>query len=255
MLLDCKILETKIVEFLREETSKAGIKKGVLGLSGGIDSALSAFLTVKALGKDNLLCVLMPYKTGSRDSITDAVKVIDKLQVRYQTVEITPMVDSCIKVINDSEMSNIRKGNIMARIRMITLYDISHRENALVIGTGNRTEIYLGYTTVYGDSACALNPIGGLYKTQVRALSRCLGVPEEILNKKPTADLWKGQTDEGEMGITYEEADKYLYNKFDLKKSQNELLLMGFTQEFIDRIEYMIKKNRFKSKMPPVAVI
>ncbi len=253
MELNYSEVKNKIVSFLRKETDRIGIKKAVIGLSGGIDSATSAFLAAEALGKENLLCVLMPYKTSSPESVTDALKVVHKLGVRHKKIEITEIVDTIVSI--QGEVSDIRKGNIMARTRMILLFDESNKENAIVIGTGNKTEIYLGYTTIYGDSACSINPIGDLYKTQIFSFAEYLGVPESILKKKPSADLWQGQTDEGEMGILYAEVDKYLYNKFDLKKSSDELFSAGFNKDFIDKVELMIKKNEFKRFLPPIAII
>lgn len=251
MKYDNKIIEDKLVEFLGKETRRIGIHKAVIGLSGGIDSAVSAFLTAKALGSENVLSVMMPYKTSSIESVTGAQLVVDTLNIRSKTIEITTMVDSFIAKINDEQMSSVRKGNIMARVRMITLYDQSAFEKAIVVGTGNRTEILLGYTTLFGDSACAINPLGCLFKTQVFELAKHLGVPESIILKKPTADLWAGQTDEGEMGLTYAEVDKYLYLKFDENKSKDELMKLGYSIEYINKVDGMIEKNRFKS-LPPV---
>ena len=251
MKLNNEIVEKNLVEFIRNETNKIGIKKGVIGLSGGIDSAVSAYLTAKALGSDNVLGVLMPYKTSSNDSIEDANRIVENLNIKSKTVKITEMVDSYLDKEENKDMSDIRKGNVMARVRMIILYDESARENALVIGTGNKTEILLGYTTLFGDSACAINPVGDLYKTQLRELARFMGVPDEIVNKKPSADLWVGQTDEGELGYSYEEIDKYLYQMLDEKKSTEELIKAGFDLSFMQCINDMISKNEFK-RLPPV---
>ncbi|MFA5405477.1 MAG: NAD+ synthase [Ignavibacteria bacterium] len=251
MKYDYKIIEEKLVEFLKNETKRIGIQKAVIGLSGGIDSAVSAYLTVKALGKENVSFVLMPYKTSSKESVIDAQSVVNELGVRSKIIEITDMVDSFIGKLGGKEMSGIRKGNIMARVRMIVLYDESAGENALVIGTGNKTEILLGYTTLFGDSACALNPLGSLYKTQVFDLAKHLGVPKQIINKKPSADLWEGQTDEQEMGLTYAEVDKYLFHKIDENKSKEELIKLGYKTDYIDKVDNMIIKNRFKS-LPPI---
>jgi NAD+ synthase len=255
MTYDYKIVEKILVEFLKNETQRIGLNKAVIGLSGGIDSAVSAYLSVKALGKENVLCVLMPYKTSSKESLTDAEIVVKELGVRSKIVEITDIVDAYLTKLNEKDISNVRKGNIMARMRMIVLYDESAKERALVIGTGNKTEILLGYTTLYGDSACAINPIGDLYKTQVFELARHLGISKKIIDKKPSADLWEGQTDEQEMGISYAEVDKYLFEKVDERKSHEELLLMGYTKEYMDRIDKMIYKNQFKRLPPLVAKI
>ena len=251
MEYDNKILEKLLVDFIYNETTRIGVKKGIIGLSGGIDSAVSAFLAAKALCKENMLFVLMPYKKSSKSSITDAIEVAEQLKVRYEIIEITDMVDTYLRKYSDEEISNVRKGNIMARMRMITLYDLSARESALVIGTGNKTEIMLGYTTLFGDSACAINPIGDLYKTQVRMRAKHLNVPECIIEKKPSADLWEGQTDEEEMGITYDYVDKYLFQKIDEKKSDKELSELGFSDDFIQKIDSMIMRNQFK-RVPPI---
>ena len=155
----------------------------------------------------------------------------------------------------NKNMSDIRKGNVMARVRMIILYDESARENALVMGTGNRTEILLGYTTLFGDSACAINPVGDLYKTQLRDLAKYMGVPQEIIDKKPSADLWIGQTDEDELGYSYDEIDKYLYQMIDEKKSAEELIKAGFNASFMQAINSRITKNDFKRLPPTIAKI
>ncbi len=245
------ILKRLLTGFIKNETRKIGISKAVIGLSGGIDSAVVAYLAAEALGKENVLCVLMPYKTSSKASITDALKVVKELKVKCLTVEITEVVDSYLSKMNDREISNLRKGNVMARVRMITLYDLSAREKAIVIGTGNKTEILLGYSTIFGDTACAINPIGDLYKTQIRDLAKYLKIPKSIIEKKPSADLWEGQTDENEMGLTYNDVDKYLFQKNDNRKSKSMLLKSGYSKDYISKIDSMIAKNRFK-RFPPV---
>ncbi len=182
-----------------------------------LDSALACYLAAEALGAQNVLAVRMPYKTSSQESLDHAQQVIDRLGVQTVTMPITEMADPLIQHFPD--MDNTRKGNIMARMRMIVLYDLSASFHGLVIGTGNKTEILLGYSTLYGDSACAINPLGDLYKTQVRQLSRDMGVPEVIISKPPTADLFLGQTDEGDLGFTYEQVDQLLYLLVDQRYS------------------------------------
>lgn len=242
-----------LTRFIRTEITRTGFSRGVLGLSGGIDSALAAYLAAEALGPENLLCVRMPYKTSSQDSLDHAMLVIQDLGVPHLDIPITEMADGLISKF--PEMSAIRKGNIMARCRMITLYDQSEAFKGLVIGTGNKTEILLGYSTLYGDSACALNPIGDLYKTQVRQLAHEVGVPQPILDKAPSADLWAGQTDEQELGFTYEEADKLLYLLVDQRFSPEECIELGFSREIIETVIRRMRRNHFKRVMPPVAKI
>jgi NAD+ synthase len=239
--------------FLKSEITRAGFSRAVVGLSGGIDSALSCALSAEALGPENVLAVRMPYKSSSPESLEHAQLLIDQLQVRSETVEITGMVDALIS--RNPEMSNTRKGNIMARARMIVLYDLSEEFNGLVVGTGNKTEILLGYSTLWGDSASALNPLGDLYKTQVRELSRALGIPSVIIDKAPSADLWSGQTDEGELGFTYEEVDRLLYLLVDQRYSPEECVEAGFEQTFVERVVTRIRRNQFKRMLPPVAKV
>lgn len=240
-----KVLDT----FIRDEVRRFGFETVVLGLSGGIDSALSAYLAVHALSKENVHCVMMPYKTSSPESLSDAQLVIDDLGCSSEVVEITPMVEPFLEA--NPDMSNIRRGNVMARERMIVLYDRSSKLRSLVLGTSNKTEGLLGYTTQFGDSASAINPIGDLYKTQVRQLSEALGVPRSILDKKPSADLWAGQTDEQEMGLTYSEADRLLYYMVDLRESDHELIVRGFSEALITKIRAMVQRAQYK-RMPPV---
>lgn len=240
-----------LVQFLQDEIHKAGYERAVVGLSGGIDSTVSCFLAVAALGPKNVLGVRMPYKTSSKESLEHAQMVIDQLGIKSLTVEITPMAQPLIDKFPD--MDAFRKGNIMARERMIVLYDQSAATKGLVIGTGNKTEIILGYTTLYGDAACALNPVGDLYKTQIRQLASHLGVPEVIIQKPPSADLWMGQTDEGEMGITYEEVDKLLFLLVEEGKSVEECLKAGFSKDFIREVFSRAKRNSFKRALPPIA--
>ncbi len=237
--------------FIRSETQRAGFKKVVLGLSGGIDSALSCYLAAEALGSENVLAVRMPYKTSSQESLDHAQLVIDALGVQSLTLPITDMADGLIS--KWPEMSSLRKGNIMARCRMIMLFDQSVVINGLVVGTGNKTEILLGYTTLFGDAACAFNPLGDLYKTQVRQLSRDMGIPEVIIGKAPTADLWSGQTDEGELGFTYAEVDKLLYLLVDERFTPQECVEAGFDQKFVETVVARVRRFHFKRVMPPIA--
>ena len=204
--IDTELARKILTGFIQTEISRAGFKRAVLGLSGGLDSALTCYLCAEALGPDSVMAVRMPYRTSSQDSLDHAQLVIDALGIRSLTIPITEMVDPLIDRF--PKMENRRKGNIMARERMIILFDQSEDFKGLVVGTGNKTEILLGYSTLYGDSACAINPLGDLYKTQVRQLSAAMGVPQPLIDKAPSADLWIGQTDETELGFTYEEVDK-----------------------------------------------
>jgi NAD+ synthase len=239
--------------FIKSEITRAGFERAVVGLSGGIDSALSCVLAAEALGPENVLAVRMPYKASSSESLEHAQMVIEQFQVRSETIEITDMVDPLI--VRDPEMSKVRKGNIMARARMIVLYDQSEAFGGLVVGTSNKTEILLGYSTLWGDSASALNPIGDLYKTQVRQLSRALKVPSVIVNKPPSADLWVGQTDEDELGFTYEDVDKLLYLLVDQRYNPQECVEAGFEQSFVEKVVMRIRNTQFKRMLSPVAKI
>ncbi len=240
-----------LTDFLRSEISRAGFSRAVLGLSGGIDSALACYLAAEALGRQNVLAVRMPYKSSSQDSLDHAQLVIDALGVSTLTIPITPMVDPYFELYPDT--SRMRRGNIMARQRMIVLYDQSEAFKGLVVGTGNKTEILLGYSTLYGDAACALNPLGDLYKTQVRQLSRAIGVPAPIIDKAPSADLWANQTDEGELGFTYEEVDRLLYLLVDQRYSPTDCCEAGFSEDFVNTVVQRIRRNHFKRVLPPIA--
>lgn len=237
--------------FIRDEIAKSGMTRCVMGLSGGIDSALSAYLSAEALGPENVLVVRMPYRTSSEASLTDAEAVIEDLGLPSLTIPITEMADPLIERFPD--MSNVRKGNIMARLRMITLYDQSVAWGGLVMGTSNKTEFLLGYSTIYGDSGVAMHPIADLYKYQVRQLSRALGVPASIIDKAPSADLWAGQTDEDELGFSYDDADKVLYLLVDERYTVDEVAEEGFDRDFVHKIWERVKANHYKRTMPNIA--
>ena len=251
--LNLKEVHNELVEFLRENFKKAGFSKAVLGLSGGIDSALVAYLLRDALGKENVLAIMMPYKSSNPDSLNHAKLVIEDLKINSKTIEITDMIDAYFK--NEKEATSLRMGNKMARERMSILFDYSSKENALVVGTSNKTEIYLGYSTQFGDSAYALNPIGDLYKTNIWDLSRYLKIPNELIEKKPSADLWEGQTDEQEMGLTYKEADQVLYRMLEENKTVEEVLAEGFNKDLVDNIVRRMNRSEYKRRMPLIAKI
>ena len=239
--------------FIKSEVSRVGFTRAVINLSGGLDSALSCALAAEALGPENVLALRLPYRTSSPDSLAHAQLVIDKFRVQSETLDMTGMVDPLID--SDPDMSDKRKGNIMARARMIALYDRSEAFKALPIGTSNKTEILLGYTTMWGDMASALNPIGDLYKTQVRQLARALEIPSVIIEKPPSADLWMGQTDEGELGFTYEEVDKLLFLIVDQRYSAQECVEEGFDEKFVHSVMVRVRRNQFKRMMPPIAKV
>ena len=238
----------RLSSFIKETVNKAGFSKVVLGLSGGIDSALTAFLSARALGPENILCLRLPYRTSSPESLAHAQLVIDQLGVPSQTLEITPAVDAILERFPDA--SPVRRGNIMARVRMIHIYDQSAALPGLVVGTGNKTEILLGYSTIHGDGAFDFNPLADLYKFQVRQLAEELGVPGEIISKAPSADLWQGQTDEAEIGYTYDEMDRLFYCLVEEKLDKKSCLERGFGETFYEDVVRRVKKYRFKSLLP-----
>ena len=253
LLLDPEQAIKVLTIFIERELHRTGLKKAVIGLSGGVDSALSTYLTVKAIGRENLHVVMMPYKTSSADSLGHARLIVDDLKLSHEVVEITAMADALFAASPD--IDRMRKGNIMARCRMITLYDRSQLLNGLVIGTSNKTESLLGYTTLFGDNASAINPLGDLYKTQVWQLSEYIGMPKEIVSKPPSADLWEGQTDEAEMGLTYREVDELLFHMIDVREQDEQLVRRGFTPEFIAKIRQKIVRTQFKRRPPVIAKI
>lgn len=240
-----------LVRFVRDEVQRNGFERVVLGVSGGIDSALSAFIAAEALGPQNVLGIQMPHSTSNPSSFADGTLVIEHLGICHDQVDISPMVDPLIERFPD--MTPVRRGNVMARQRMIVLYDQSMAFNGLVAGTSNKTEALLGYTTLFGDSAAAFQPIGDLYKNQVRQLSQAMGVPQPIIDKAPSADLWEGQTDEGELGYTYDMADQALYLLVDLRYTVEECVVAGFERRFIENVWQRVRRNHYKRTVPNVA--
>jgi NAD+ synthase len=249
--INTEIARKMLTGFIKDQIEKTGMNGAVIGLSGGIDSALSAYLSAQALGAENVLCVRMPYKTSSGASLTDAELVIEDLGLPSMTVPITDMVDPLIQQF--PEMSNVRKGNIMARMRMIVLYDQSAARGLLPMGTSNKTEFLLGYSTIYGDSGVAMQPIADLYKYQVRQLAAAVGVPQSILDKAPSADLWEGQTDEAELGFTYNDVDQVLFLLVDERYTVDETIAEGFERAFVEKVWRRVKANHYKRTMPNVA--
>jgi NAD+ synthase len=261
LAIDTDVARRVIADFIRGQLRQAGFERLVLGLSGGIDSALVAYLVSEAIGADKLLAVLMPYRTSSPASRGDAEAVIAALGCSSELVEITAMVDGYFGAGGEAgaggpdaaAAASLRRGNFMARMRMSVLYDKSAAFGGLVVGTGNKTESLIGYTTLFGDSACAFNPIGDLYKSQVRQLSAAVGVPRQVIAKAPSADLWPDQTDEGEGAFSYPLLDRILYWRIDRRRSTDELVAMGFELELVERVERLVATSEFKRQVPPIA--
>jgi len=239
--------------FVRDEVTKVGVKKLVLGLSGGVDSSLSAFLAARAMGPGNVTGVIMPYRTSSPQSEADARAVAGASGIQVRVVEISAQIDAYFERFPDAD--RLRRGNKMARERMTILYDHSALLGALVVGTSNKTELMLGYGTLYGDMASAVNPIGDLYKTQIRQLSAWIGVPRGVVEKAPTADLWTGQTDEQELGYTYAEADAVLYRMFDCRWGREDLIGAGFPAGLVDGLQRLVQRSQYKRRLPLIAKV
>jgi NAD+ synthase len=244
-----------ITEFIEAQLEQAGFERALLGLSGGIDSALVAYLVAEAIGPERLLGVLMPYRTSSPESRADAEEVVRRLGCPSELVDISPIVDAYFDAEPRRDASPLRRGNFMARTRMMVLYDHSVTWGGLVVGTGNKTETLIGYTTLWGDSASAFNPIGDLYKSQIRQVSAAVGVPDAIIRKAPSADLWPGQTDEAEVGFSYAEVDRILFRLVDRRLSVDEVVAEGFDRAMVDRVDRMVAGAEFKRQVPPIAKI
>ena len=251
LAIDTAVAQRVIEGFIRGQLRQAGFERAVLALSGGIDSALVAYLVASAIGPERLLCVLMPYRTSSPDSKADAEAVVHALGCASEVVDITPMVDGYFGV--DSDASALRRGNFAARMRMSVVYDRSVTWSGLVVGTSNKTEGLIGYTTIFGDNASAFNPIGDLYKSQVRQVAVAMGVPTSIIRKAPSADLWPGQTDENEGGFSYPMLDRLLFWRIDKRRSIEEMEALGFERATVERVDRMVAASEFKRQVPPIA--
>ena len=245
-------IKEQLINFLKDEVSKIGMEKVVVGISGGLDSAIVSVLCKEAFG-DNMHGVFMPSHFSSDESILDAKELCEKFDITYEIVEIAPMVKGYFDNIKDA--TPLRIGNLSARMRMSVLYDISARDSSLVVGTSNKSEILLGYGTLFGDTACAINPIGQLYKSDAFELARYIGVTDAIIDKKPSADLWEGQSDEEDLGYSYKTMDDVLKLMIDKNKTKNELLAIGIEEELIDMLAHRVKANAFKGKLPTIAQI
>ncbi|HYY46276.1 MAG TPA: NAD+ synthase [Candidatus Angelobacter sp.] len=251
LAINPELVKGILVGFIRNEVRKVGFERVVLGLSGGVDSSLVATLATEALGRDNVLALVMPYKTSDPKSRSDALQVIEQVRIRHLEIDITPQIDAYFERFPDANQT--RRGNKMARERMTILYDHSFAWRALVIGTSNKTELLLGYGTIYGDIASAINPIGDLYKTQVWQLADAVGVPTAIVQKSPSADLWAGQSDESELGFQYRKVDQLLYYLVDRRYTVEELIRLGFEPAFIDDIIRRVRDNQYKRRLPIIA--
>ncbi|MFN2466054.1 MAG: NAD+ synthase [Candidatus Dormibacteria bacterium] len=251
LTINLPLVRSILTGFIRNETGRVGFEKAVLGLSGGVDSALVAALAVEALGADNVTGVSMPYRLSNPQSLEDATAVALALGCRQEVVDITPQVDAYFE--GQPEAGDARRGNKMARERMTILYDVSARDNALVLGTSNKTELLLGYGTIFGDMASALNPIGDLYKSQVWQLSAHVQLPEQVVHKAPSADLWQGQSDEQELGFAYAQVDRLLYHAIDRRMTRAELVENGHDPAFVDSVLKRIRINQYKRRTPIIA--
>ncbi len=251
--INAELVRKLLVQFIKEHTARQGYNKVVLGLSGGLDSSAAAFLAAEALEPSGCVGVFLPHAVSDPQSLQDAQSISAQLGLPARLLDITALVAPFEKLFGN--LSPVQLGNAMARARMMILYQISVEEQALVMGTSNKTELLLGYGTLHGDLACAFDPLGDLYKTQVRELAEHLGIPENIRRKVPSADLWAGQSDEGELGFTYAEADRVLVRWVDGRYSRENLLAEGFAAGLVDRIMQRVIAQQFKRTLPPIPKI
>ncbi|HEX4960492.1 MAG TPA: NAD+ synthase [Thermoanaerobaculia bacterium] len=251
LALNAPLAEAVLTSFIRDAVETSGTEGVVVGLSGGVDSSLAAALAARALGPERVHGFLLPYRTSSPDSEHDARAVAEQLAIPHQVIDVSPMIDAYFAL--EPEAGPDRRGNKMARERMTILFDQAKKLGCLVLGTSNKTEILLGYSTVFGDNASSLNPLGDLYKGQVWQLSRHLALPAQVIGKPPSADLWPGQTDESELGVDYETADEVLYLLFDMGLRPEEVVARGYAERVVDRIVSLEQRFRFKRRLMLIA--
>ncbi|OCL82767.1 NAD+ synthase [Arcobacter porcinus] len=246
-----KNIKQNLINFLQNEVKNSGLSSVVVGLSGGLDSAVVAVLCKEAFGK-NLTCILMPSQFSSKSSVEDSIELCEKFDINYEIISIEPMLSAYLSNMNNN---TLRVGNFSARLRMSVLYDKSFEKNSLVVGTSNRSEILLGYSTIFGDTAYAINPIGNIYKSDLFDFAKFLGVTDKIINKKPSADFYENQSDEDDLGYSYSKIDSLLKAIYDEKQNKEELIKNGFENSFIDDISKRVEKNRFKTELAKIAKI
>ena len=245
--IDEEIVVKKLIEFIDSQLAIRGFTKAILGLSGGLDSTVLAYITSRAIPKSNIYGIILPYGTQSLSAVLDAKEVVRDLGIQSIEHDIKPMIDSYFN--NFTEVDWNRRGNKMARERMSILYDYSAYLKGLVLGTSNKTELLLGYGTLFGDMTGAIQPLGDLYKTQIKAIAVYLNIPKTIIDKPPSADFWSDQTDEKEIGFKYEDIDRLLFAMIDMRKNREELLSVGFSKDMIDSVDFLVKKSAFKRKL------
>lgn len=247
-------MRVRIVSFIKDYIGGSKHKKGVVGLSGGIDSALSYTLTCEALGAENTIGVIMPSELSGRESFKNAEKIVEIHNGIKRFYDICSVIDTFSSLLGESSPgtgSRVRLGNIQARTRMIILYHVASEVGGLVVGTGNKSELLTGYFTQYGDGGCSLEPLGDLYKTEVWELARLVGIPQEIIDRPPSAELWKDQTDESELGVPYKTLDEVLFLLIEKNHSPEEIEAFGYGRDIVDRIVELVERSKFKRHTPP----
>ncbi len=240
---------SKIIESFKSYFKTAGKDSAVIGLSGGIDSAVATMIAIEALSVSNVKAFFLPYKLSSDKSRVDAEAFADKFNLDLSIIDLTDIADQYFKLDINKNISKLRVGNCLSRLRMNILFDKAAEHNALVVGTSNKTEIILGYGTLYGDSASSINPVGDLYKFEIYELAKYFDIPVSIIDKEPTADLWENQTDEDELGFSYEDIDKLLYSILN-ERLDRKSILEKFDKKLVDDILKRVMNNAFKRKVP-----